>query len=876
MKHELHSRIERTLDRVNSLASGRLLAKQITYIIDSAITTVFQSLDIDQDKEKLCLIAIGGYGRMELAPRSDIDLLYLHDNLDHSLLEKVISKINNFLYDSGLEVGHSCRTIQESWDYLNHFQTYHAILDSRYLIGSMNLYKRYETEFLHKLPSEIVSDFNQAKLNSLEKSIYSSHTPLLLTEPDIKNGALGLRDIQFLYWIEKSYHGLEVDSQNGIIDFFTKGESLPIILAYDFFLKTRIMLHKITKKKTDRIELSLQSELAVELGFGERGLESVEEFVATFYKYQMDVLHYIGLFIDSKKLKSNYGEMEEVEYMTLPLARKESYLYPSIIQKIFTQPDNLYKDVITVFLACQDWDLDPSPTLLNELRFASHFLDEDFKNNKIAIELFLQLLKENRAVGKILTFMHRANVLGKFIPEFGACTNFPLFSYHHEYPVDEHTLLILRELDILVQGQFPDREVQEVFNTCENVHILYLALLVHDAGKVKEGDHCQYGAELSIAISRRLGLTQEEEDLFQFLVAHHIDMSEISTKRDIFDPDLIQEFAGIVFNKQRLALLYVLTIIDTKSVGPHILTNWKKDILYKLYISTHQYLNSETSTSQIRDSLISQLRNYLITKENFSEQVAEGLTYFAKKVMPKSYLNSNTFRRIVFHFTQFQIIKQNDLALKIEFEKEPSFLTLSVYSRYRNDILVHISSTVSSLNLNLIGMQPYRYTDEEDDFLITQVQITDHIGSGNIPSNTIEILQTQLENTFSGKQNPEENKPSIPNYWSFKQDVPAGLVEEMISFNNNDSDEFTILEIRLPDSIGLLYKILRSLYRKKYEIIFARISTSADFAYDTFYLKNHIGSKITDKKEMDDLRDELMMASREKEKDPTGIQEIYF
>lgn len=878
MKLDLPSRISRTLEKGRSNLSGRFLTKQISYIIDSTINGLYHSLENEfKLGDKICLVAIGGYGRMELAPHSDIDLLYLHDNLDDEILRTVISKINNFLFDSGMEVGHSCRTVEESKDYIDNIKSFHAILDSRYLIGSEKLFLKYQMEFLDDFPQDLVNEFNERKFIQLEQNILASHTPLLLTEPNIKNGPLGLRDIQTIYWIEKTLKESSNISKIGIFDFFNQADSLGIVQAYDFLLRTRVSLHMISGRKNDRMELAQQPTLAENLGFGPKGLSSVESFVATYYKYQKDIFNYIGYYLDLRKFKPSNSNLNSINSNGLNLLASKKFLYPPKTEKLFTNPDRLYLDVILVFLVAQENNLEPSPSLMNELRFASNFLDDDFKNHKGAIDCFLKILKNNIKVGKFLTWMNESNVLGKLFPEFGACLNFPLFSYHHEYPVDEHSLLILRELDRLVEQKYEDREVQEVFNSCQFVYILYLAMLIHDAGKVKEGDHCQYGAELSSAISDRIGLNSEESDLFRFLVQHHIDMSELSNKRDIYDPSLVIEFSELVEDTNKLSLLYVLTIIDTKSVGPSILTNWKKDILFKLYESTKYSIIEKNTKVDLETSNISKLKNYLLTKENLEDNIINHIINFAKECRPSSYLSYNTFRRILQHFTQLQFLKQSNKKFHIEFEKEPSYTMITVYSNFRKDVMMHIAGSVSSLDLNLVGMRPYRYTDEKDDLLITQVQVTDSMGSGDIPLNTLEHLQKTLESTLNLEISLDE-VALVPKLWIEKSETLEGLVNEMVKFINNPNDNFTIIEIRLPDSIGLLYRILVSLNELGIELLFARISTSADFAFDTFYVLDQSSERLTDSILIAKIRDKIYQSSRinwDKNIGP-AIQEIYF
>jgi [protein-PII] uridylyltransferase len=886
MKLDLPSRIQRTLVKGSGNLSGRFLTKQISYIIDSTINGLFRTLDEEYNiEDRICLIAIGGYGRMELAPHSDIDLLYLHDNVSEDLLKIIISKINNFLYDSGMQVGHTCRTVEESKDYIDNMLSFYAILDSRYLIGSENLFLRYQTEFLENLPIDLVIEYNNRKFQSLEESILLSHTPLLLTEPNIKNGPLGLRDIQAIYWIEKTIKDSGKSTKIGIFDFFTQGDTLGLVQAYDFFLRTRVSLHMISGRKNDRMDLSYQPIIAEALGFGPKGLSSVEAFVSTYYKYQKDTYHYIGHYLDSRKFKPSVKEFSKINDHGINLFISEKYLYPPKTEKLFTNPDKLYQDMVLIFQIAQEKNLEPSPSLINEMKFAANFLDDDFKNNKQVIEVFLKILRNNKNVGRLLTLMHESNVLGKIFPEFGACTNFPLFSFHHQYPVDEHSLLILRELDLLVNAKFEDTDVQKIFNECNTIYILYLAILIHDAGKVKEGDHCQYGAELASAISERIGLNHEESDLFRFLVEHHIVMSELSNKRDIFDPSLILEFSNLVQDNQRLSLLYVLTIIDTKSVGPGILTYWKKDILFQLYQSTRNAIIQKNTQLDSFATSLSNLKNYLISKENLDIKTCDVILEFASTMKPSSYLSYNTYRRILHHFTQLLTLKkaksESNFEIKIhfhiEFEKEPSFTTITVYSIFRKDIMMHIASSVSSLDLNLVGMRPFRFKDDLDDLLITQCQITDSMGSGDIPINTLNLLKKTIESTLNQEISLDE-VALVSRNWSDRGEPIDGMVDEMVTFINNPNDAFTILEIRLPDSIGLLYRILAILNEFEIELLFARIATSADFTFDTFYVIDSKGNKLIDPILIAKIRDRIYQASdlAWNSKVVPTLEEIYF
>lgn len=849
MKLELKAKLLRTFPKAKTIQSGRLFTRQLTHLIDSSLISLFESLDGKYSLSKhMALIPIGGYGRMEIAPYSDIDLLYLHDGkLGNEILTSVISEINNFLYNNEREVGHTCRTIKESFQYLDNLQSYHAVLDSRFLIGSLTLYEKYKLQFLEKLPFEKIAEFNQFKINFLEGRIINSYDPFLLSEPNIKNDPLGLRDVQFIYWLEKTSL-LKADHGSGVFDFFLKGDTLPILNAYDFLLLTRSALHILSGRKNDRLDLNSQPEVSEFLGFGlKTELGAIERFMSTFYKSQKDIYFYLGMYLDSRKT------------FTLP-----NYT------KAFSNPDTLYEAVIRFFLDAQIKNREPSRILLNEIRFASNFIDDDFKSNRLVIDSFLSLIKNKKQVGHLLTLMHESNILGKLIPEFGACTNFPLFSYHHQYTVDEHTLLILRELDKLIDDSWDDPQIQDVFNLCEKIEILILAILIHDAGKVKEGDHCQYGAELALIVAERFGFSEEDTELLRFLVAEHIIMSELSSKRDIHDPELILNFSRMFSEVNTLRLLYILTIIDTKSVGKGVLTNWKKEILYFLYSSTLDTLEKNRNPIQTIERIGQTLYTYLVEKEGLQSDVCNGIVQFALEVTPQSYLNYNTPRRIFQHFVnimEWHASKQN---IKFISESEPAFITISIFSSENRQLLLFVCGTISSMGLNLVGMRLFR-TGKGD--IILQAQITDEFGSGAIGGEQIENIETTIRDCISGKLNIEE-VATTQTVWTTSSKIPEGMVEQLVKFSNDISFNYTVLEIRLPDSIGLVYRILRTLLDFNLDVIFVRISTSADFAYDSFHIQSKDGLKIENSDLLFSIKEKILEVTQRNQNQ--GIFEINF
>ncbi len=861
LTNSLQVRFQKVLSKEKDI-TPRLFCRQLTYLVDSELIHLYNILPNKAKFERnFCLIAIGGYGRMELAPYSDIDLLYVYEDLSEEELSFIINYFNNFLYDAKKEVGYACRTLDECKKYLDELESFYAILDSRFLLGSESLYERYKREVLNSLPESLIQNYKNYQISKLEKHL---HSPLHISEPNLKNGPFGLRDIQTIYWLEKSERELPSLSSLAILPVFSRGEVQLVDKAYEFYLKVRFALHIVSGRKVDTLSIPLQPLVAEFLGFGQStDINAIDSFMKTLYEYESDVYSFISTYLDYKKIQ-NKKDFQNYQKEHLYLKKIDNTLYPDYLKNIFYNPDTLYYDILKIFQISIEENFELSPILLNEIRFASNFLEENFMNSKSSIEIFLNIIKSKKNIGKILTYMHRTNILGKLFPEFGACTNYPLFSYHHHYSIDEHTLLILRELDRLLEGNFEIPEVQSVFFQLKDIHILVLAILLHDAGKVKEVDHCQYGAELSIAVGERLGLSEKEIDLLRFLVGQHILMSEISTKRDLSDSNVILDFITEVQDLNQLNLLYVLTIIDTKSVGRATLTNWKKVLLKNLYEKAKEALEKGLE----KKSEPEKLQKELIEKENLDPQLARIVVKKALEYEPKSYFSYFTARRIYHHFL-IQLEKKQELPTTpiVEIEREPAFITFNIYHIPNKFFLSDVTGAVSSMGFNLIGLRTFSYKDE---FMIQTIQFTDSKGSGDIPQNKLEKLKEIIILLFQKKISIDKLLSS-PSEWISYNKIPEGMVEEKIEFNNSISSEYTVLEICLPDSLGLLHRILKSILSHNVNLYFVRVATSADYAYDSFYLKDKQGQKISNQELMNSIKESIIHASKEKIPTPSLI-----
>ncbi|EMJ91738.1 HD domain-containing protein [Leptospira alstonii] len=851
---------QRLLEKSKNVG-GRLVSRQLTHIVDSFILSKFESSKVGlKSGDELCIVAMGGYGRMEMAPHSDIDLLYLHNGIKEQRLESIISKINTYLYDSGKEVGHSCRTIKECFRYLDDMSSYHAFLDARFLAGSRTIFEKFKTNFLEKIPVKWTKRYNEIKEEILTSRFLNEERPILLSEPNLKTDLCGLRDIQYMFWMEKPVRNLPSLGGLSILPVFQRGEIQLLQEAYDFILRTRTAMHRITSRKTDRLDLSLQQEVAEYLGYGKKEeLSSVEKFMHALYHHQKNIYFIIRTYLDSivEKRKSSKGE--SFPYEDLHFFKIDDTVFPPATGTLFTNPHTIYRDVMRSFRMIQEKNLQISGTLLNEFRFAANFLDDDFKYSPEVNEDFLKILRTPSRRGNILKLMHESGVLGAILPEFGACTNFPLFSYHHEFTVDEHTLLILHELDLLDRGEFQDAEVQKAYRECSKIELLALAILLHDAGKVKEGDHSEYGAELAVSVGDRLGLDEEDTDLCRFLVEKHTLMSELSSKRDIGDPKLILDFAKIVGSRERLRKLYILTIIDTKSVGTGVLTNWKSSILNTLYQNTIPYLVTDPKDDfeedgPTRDVQLENLRNYLVAKEGLNEEIVKSVVTFANEVSPSSYINTVSNRKIFRNFKSIGTLAQNPaLGMIFETEQDPAFVTIDVVTANQPEILLDLSCAVSSEGLSLLGMKSYTLGE----YWITTVQLTDSAGGGNLSHEKLNCIEAKLKSISSGNLKRESIAFQRTD-WNPRKPAPESIVNRSVLFYNGDLPDVTIMEVRMPDVVGLVYRILQIILHLDLKVRYLRVSTSADYAFDSFYLQTSNGTKLEDPDLLFTLREKIL------------------
>lgn len=595
--------------RLDGLETARLIAA----IHDALVTAIWRyalahevQAENPTESERVALCAVGGYGRGEMAPFSDLDLLFLtNDKKVSSHVERLTEFVLYLLWDLGLTVGHSVRTVDQSVKLAREDQTIlTALLDLRFLAGDEALSRELYTRFRKDVTKGSGRAYIAGKLSERDERHAREGNTRYVIEPNLKEGKGGLRDLHVLYWIARflDRDGQLVDPQRADdyvgMGLFDAPAAQRFQRAADFLWRARHNLHWMSGRATESLSFDKQVELCRLMGHASGPVEvAVERFMREYFTNakQVGALTRIAC----AKLEESRAIKIPNLFALMPGSRrnlKNPNLTLTTGRLNFRDPLEIKNDpsvILQLFETAGRRNVDIHPDALRAIDFRRNLIDADFRRAPENAALFLSLLDGAKAPAATLRLMNEAGVLGRYLPEFGGIVARTQFNMHHAYTVDEHTLRLVDEADDLLKGRHAEdmprpSEVALGLSKHER-RILMLTCLLHDTGK-GQGDQCIEGAQLSRRACRRMGQTKEVEDTVAWLVRSHLEMSETAQRRDISDPETVAEFARLVGNVSRLDLLYVLTVVDIRSVGPGVWNDWKANLLRTLYGAARAYL----------------------------------------------------------------------------------------------------------------------------------------------------------------------------------------------------------------------------------------------------------------------------------------------
>ena len=823
------------------------LADQMVRIVHDHVTQQLYPSANPSTGELLSLVALGGYGRGELAPQSDIDLLFLLPYKMTPRSEQVVEGMLYLLWDIGYKVGHATRSVDDCIR-LSKGDTVisTSLLEARWLWGDQSLYlelrRRYDKEIRNAgRKGRAGTKFIEAKLAERDKRHKKMGDTRYSLEPNIKDGKGGLRDLHTLYWIAKFLYN--VDDITALVEkgVFTRAEVKRFQKAQSYLWILRCHLHYLTGRPEERLTFDMQMEIAPRLGYtAHAGSRDVERFMKHYFLVAKDVGDLTRIFCAALE-----AEHDRRSRFRLPLLAGRRRLSGFRLEgdrltvkdpRVFAEKPT---EMLRIFKVAQEHDLDIHPQVLRWITQNLKHIDKDMREDPAANEVFLSILTSPKDPETALRRLNEADVFGRFVPEFGRVVAQMQYNMYHHFTVDEHTIFALGILHDIEQGKLSEIApiATEVVHKVLSRRVLYLAVLLHDIAKGRPGDHSEVGARVAEKLCPRMGLTAAETETVAWLVLHHLAMSHTAFQRDIDDPQTIQDFAELVQSPERLRLLLVLTVADIRAVGPNVWNAWKASLLRELYWRTEEVLTGGLTT-QKRDQRVT----------NAKENLAAALTGWSSKDIKAHLRRGHPAYWMAFDAETLQ--RHGELVREAEAQRRALTVDTRVdiyrdateVTVYTADVPGLFSRIAGALAVAGATIEAARIFTLTNGMALDSFYIHDAAGGPFQQSAKLARLSAAIEKALSGKLNILEELAKR------RSQIPSRLrvfkVSPRVLIDNNASRDHTVIEVNGRDRPGLLYQVTLALTKMRLTIKSARIATYGERVVDVFYVQDAKGQKI--------------------------------
>src|SRR5437870_955341 len=847
---------------------GREICARRSELVDVLLQYVFEAAATatrgnGQSGIALALIALGGYGRGELNPFSDIDVMLLHDQGTKKIsphLEEMVNQVLYLLWDSGFKVGHSTRSIKEAIAEANRdMRTKTAMLESRFLAGDSELAREFREQFRSKCVEGHEREYVEMRMQDQVTRHKKFGDSVYLQEPNLKSGCGGLRDYQNLLWMTYFKEGSLSTNQLVGKDWLSESDQRGIEKAYDFLLRLRADLHYATGRATDILHLNLQEQIAKRLNYSPRnGQLRSEALMRDYYEHARNIFR-VTERITEQFVSGYVTNKTRALFSFLPLIRADK---TSIGDSFFVRNKQLHaarrdvfrkepEQMMRAFQLAQERDLDLSPELADLLSRSLRHVTRTYQYARGPREIFKSILSEKGRVGRILRMMHRVDFLGRYIPEFGQLTCLVQHEFLHRYTADEHTLVCIDKLDALAETNEPKLiAYRNIFEQLEDPFVLYLALLLHDSGKaVGARPHSEASALFAQRVAARLQLSSEQRKALILLVDHHLTLSQTAQQRNIDDPATVTDFAHIVKHQKNLSALMLLTLADGQGTSAEGWSDWKESLVWELFHETSRCLADQKSyyeqTKVERESLQASVAARL--PADFAGEIEEHFEF-----MPDNYFRASDLPEIIEHLKLFRSFLENvssggdfPLAPAIRWKAVPeqghSVVIFCTWERER--LLAKVAGSFSVVPLNILSADIF---PRGDNVVLGVFRVCDTKARPVAHQRDFTLVEQTLRRALE-----DESFDFLPLIEKAKRQshrLTTGIeFPTRIAIDNKTHPVYALIEIQAPDRIGLLYDVLTCLDRENLLVPLSRINTQAGAAIDTLYVVDRsTRAKITD------------------------------
>ena len=784
-----------------------------------------------------------------------------------------------FFYDLKFKVGQGTRCVGDCLSLANEdMQTKTALMEARFLCGQDAAFKEFRARFDDECMKGRESDFLKLRQEDLATRHAKHGGTHCVQEPNVKNGCGGLRDYQNLIWM--AYAKMGTLDPKDLVEkgLLTHAGWRELEQAYDLILRTRNEMHYTERRASDMLTLRLQGQVASNLGYRhKRILRRIEAFMRDYYRATRDVLQRSSEVMDRFHLQALDDESTRKGLLSFMVRRKAAQKrvekFDGFIvknERLFTEDTNIFKDDPTQLMRCfshtQQRHLRLSPEIFQLIQESFRLVNVSYRYNKVARETFLTILSRKGDVARVMRQMHRVGFLGRYMPEFGALTCLVQHEFFHRYTADEHTLRTLDKLDELSGPPNPAVALyQHLFHDLHQPAILYLALLLHDAGRAANAKaHDAESTVMADAVCRRLSIKGERRKMLLFLVDNHLLMYRTATTSNLEEPQVIEEFAAIVKTKEYLDTLLVMTYADSKGTSEASWSGYKEASIRQLYHNTLQYLDAPADFMRRVAVPMDELKA-TVSKELGQEYGLEISAHFEH--MPRSYFNFREPAQIAAHIRQFRQffiqLTQEDAesgllpVMTWEDHVEQGYSELTVTCWDRHLLLARISGALAAQGINILSADLYQRGDHLvlDMFRICNTNFAAVTNKSARQRVEQAVRDAFLQQDFDFAAAIASTRKAIPGFDEVMAEIP-----QRVLLNNDVSPDHTVAELQIVDRLGLLYDIFITIGRLALSVTHARINTEKGVAIDAIYIQTDNGDKIRDKEALSALQQGLNTA----------------
>jgi [protein-PII] uridylyltransferase len=850
---EIKTRFEGGGSAAHCVAEQCFLIDQLIRVLFDFVAAHVYPLANPTQGEKLAVVAVGGYGRGEMAPYSDVDLLFLLPYKQTPHTEQVVEYLLYLLWDLRLKVGHATRSVDECLRYAKADLTVRTgLLEARYIWGEQSLFGELKSRFHSEIVRGTAAQFVEQKLaerDARHKRVGDSRYQL---EPNVKEGKGGLRDLHTLFWLAKYIYRTDDVAKLVEGNVLSEEESQRFQRAQEFLWTVRCHLHFLAGRAEEHLTFDMQTRIGERMGYRAHvGSRGVERFMKHYFLVAKDVGDLTRIFCAILEVDQQ-GRRRLPSWLRWGSRSRNLDGFVLDGGRLTIPSPDFFKDdpaaLLRLFHVAQEHELDIHPRALRAVTQSLRLVNAELREDPEANRLFLEILTSQKDPETALRRMNEAGVFGRFIPDFGRVVAQMQYDMYHVYTVDEHTLFAIGILHQIETGALKSELplATAVAPTIVSRRALYLAVMLHDIAKGRGGDHSELGEKIALKLGPRLGLAPEETETVAWLVRWHLLMSNTAFKRDLSEPQTIQNFVERVQSPERLKLLLALTVADIRAVGPKVWNGWKAALLRELFHAAHAVI-SGGATAEARDARIAAAqaaaRDLLpeFSDEDFAAFVALGYPFYWLS------LDAETHAR---HARLMRTADRNGQALSVETRIEPqrAVTEVTVYTADHPGLFSRLAGAIAVNGCNIVDA---KITTMTNGMALDTFWIQDHKGEPVDRPDKLARLSVSFENVLTGDLKPHQEFARPP---AIASRTNVFTVPPRVLIDNNASYTHTVIEVNGRDRPGLLHELTRELTGLKLQVSSAKISTYGEKVVDVFYVKNLFGHKVEQEDRLKEIR----------------------